>query len=144
MKSFFSPTRLLVVLLALGVFAVLWAGSSPYRRYWLQQRQLAAGLGVRIGDYPNPDSFPVGYFRDQLRKGMPAAEVHSIVSGYETAYRCADRGEEVYYYFSPDDARALRFTIVYDGSLNFDSLGTEDAHQRTISVEGCTPGLSGD
>jgi len=49
----------------------------------------------------------------------------------------------VYYYLSSDDSRALRFEIAYDRDMNFDSLGTEDVNQRTISVDGCVPGLPG-
>lgn len=144
MKAFFSLPRLLIVLIAVILLAALWAGSSPYRRYWLRQRQLASNLGVRMGDYPNPDIFPVGYFRDRLERGMPVADIHEIVRGYETVYRCDDKTAEVYYYFSGDDARALRFVISFDDGLSFDSLGTEDARQRTISIAGCKPGRLGD
>lgn len=143
-KRLVSFPRVLVVLFVLAIFAALWLSTSPYRRFWLQQRELAGEMGVRMGDYPVPDTFPVGYFRTRLQPGMPAAEVHTIVSGYKAAYRCEAKGWDVYYYFSGEDTRALRFVVAYDSDLRFEYLGTEDAKQRTISLDGCTPGLLGE
>lgn len=142
-KSLFSLPRVLLVLLVFLMFAALWLSASPYRRFWFQQRELAGELGVRTADYSIPDTFPIGYFRAELQSGMPAADVHAIVRGYEAAYRCEEHAWEVYYYFSRDDARALRFLVAYDSDLRFEYLGTEDSGQRTISVDGCAPGRLG-
>lgn len=139
-----SLPRVLIVFIVLLMFAALWLSASPYRPYWLQQRQLAGELGVKPGDYPVPEMFPVGYFRARLQPGMPAAEVQTVVRGYEAAYRCDADGWDVYYYFSGDEARALRFVIAYDRDLHFEYLGTEDANQRTISIEGCIAGRLGE
>ena len=135
--------RILIVVGVLLVFGYLWTTANPFWPYWFRQRQIAQDFGVKISDYPQAYAFPVGYFRKVLKPGMPMAEVHGIVRDYESVFTCDSRNGEVYYYFSSEDARALRFEITYDRDMNFDSLGTEDVNQRTIPVDGCVPGLPG-
>jgi hypothetical protein len=108
--------------------------ANPFWPYW-SARQIAQDFRVNH-DYPQAYAFPVGYFRKVLKPGMSIDEVHEIVREYETVYACNSRNGEVYYFFSSDPARALRLEIIYDREMNFDSLGTEDVNQRTISVEG--------
>ena len=133
--------RILIILSLLLAFGYLWTTANPFWPYWFRQQQIAQDLGVKISDYPQANAFPVGYFRHALKPGMSIAEVHGIVRDYEAAFACDSRNGEVYYYFSSDPSGALRFEIAYDQDMNFDSLGTEDVHQRTISIDGCVPGL---
>jgi hypothetical protein len=134
----------LVLLGFLAVLAFLWTTANPYWPYLLRQREMAQDYGVRIRDFPEPARFPLGYFYSVLKPGTSIQEVHQLVAGYEAVFACEARSSEIYYYFSQEDGRGLRFEIQYDGDLKFDSLGREDLNERTISLEGCTPGRLGE
>lgn len=105
-----------------------------------QQEKLANSLGVQIEDYPYPSSFPNGYFYIKLQSGMTINEIHAIVQGYENVYHCGDYSE-IYYYYSQEDNKALRFELLYDEQGRFKQLRGEDDDSRTIRTEGCMPGL---
>jgi hypothetical protein len=65
--------------------------------------------------------------------------VHEIVVEYEQVFRCGDRGE-LYYYYSKDEANAVRFKIIYDFDGKFHKLMGEDDSSKLYD-EGCVPGL---
>ena len=109
-----------------------------------QRVELASRLGVRIEDYPYPADFPVGYFYSVLKPGMTYDKVHSIVCGYESAYRCYGT-DEIYYYFSKnEDENLMRFALYYDEQGQFVELQGEDPDSRTLGLgPGCSLGLLG-
>jgi hypothetical protein len=117
--------------------------ANPYWPYILEQKKLAQSLGVEINDYPASYAFPVGYFHEILQPNMTLNEVHTIVRGYISVYNCGYK--EVYYYFSKNDNRAIRFEVIYkpadDGEYLFLKLQTEDDNSRSIHVEKCKSGL---
>jgi hypothetical protein len=132
--------RIVLLVIFPLVLALVWYASNPYRSYLPQQWQLARQLGISIRDYPQPEAFPTGYFRQQLKPGMSIDQVHAVMQGYEGVRACKETNTEIYEYFSKNPARALRFEVVYTPGLVFEGLGTEDPGQRTISVEGCIEG----
>jgi hypothetical protein len=103
------------------------------------QKVLGNDLGIQIGDTFNP-FFPIGYFDSVLKPGMDISEVHKNVIGYKKVFRCY-WGEEIYYYFSSEDDKALRFEIFYDDLGKYKELRSEDQNSRTIRVDNCEPGL---
>lgn len=138
---FFYGLILLGCLLSSTLFAI--SKANPYWPYILQQRKLAESLGVEIADYPASYAFPAGYFHEILQPGMTLNEVHTIVKGYINVYNCGYK--EVYYYFSNNDNRAIRFEVIYkqvdDGEYLFLKLQTEDDNSRSIHVGNCKSGL---
>lgn len=117
---------------------LIWRLQREQNPILAQQEKLATELGVNISDYPGPRSFPTGYFYTTLNSEMTVEEVHKIVKGYEKVLICTTPSE-VYYYFSQDDTKALRFEIVYYRGKYHDMLGEGDSAGR-LSIEGCIPG----
>ncbi len=98
-----------------------------------KQEALAKSLGVQIQDYPYQSVFPAGYFYSVLKPNMPLDEVHNIVRGYESVYNCYGT-DELYYYFSKDSKKAVRFALYYDEQGYFIRLEGEDPDSRTLSL----------
>jgi len=138
MKSGYKIGAFVVFLL---ISAIVCALQIKVESYLPEQRNLARELGVNIEDYPYPDKFPTGYFSFVLKSGMSIKEVHSLIRGYTSVFRCDKAFEEIYYYFSNNDSKALRFIVYYDMDFKYDELGTEDENSRTILLDGCAPGL---
>jgi hypothetical protein len=114
---------------------------APKNAFRSQQEDLARQLGVKIEDYPVPDEFPVEYFYTTLQPGMTLDQVHSIVRGYEAVYNCSLE-EEIYYYFSLSDDKALRFMLTYDNQGRYIKFQAEDSNSRTLSLDSsCTQGV---
>jgi hypothetical protein len=90
-----------------------WQLYSTWNPYQTAQQKLAQQLGVRIEDYPYPIGFPSGYYYAVLKPSMGTAEVHTIIREYAAVYHCKQYSE-IYYYYSQDEDRALRFEIFYD------------------------------
>ena len=130
---------ILALMLAAAVFGLTEWISRPRDPFAQPARALAADLGVRIGDYPHPVSFPVGYFFDVLQEDMSVADVHAVVQGYTRVLRCGDH-TEIYYYYTVDDDTARRFIVFYNKG-QFSRLQAEDSKSRTIFVDGCQNGL---
>ena len=136
---------ILIFILTAFLTSVLEAGcalfgsriyTSPRER---MQLELAKELGVRIEDYPYRKSFPSGYFYTILQPGIPIAEVHNIVRGYEKVLHCGQRSE-IYYYFSSELKDAKRFKLLYDGQGKYLDFEGEEDDSRTIHTYGCEPG----
>jgi hypothetical protein len=115
-----------------------------------QKRVLAQALKIDTEKYPLHRGFPINYYGDTLTPEMTVTEVHQIIRGYHIAFRCGN-DTEIYYYYSGDDRRALRFEVWYNqeynqsrsayGQMKFSSIRGEDSNSRTISIKGCEPGL---
>ncbi len=104
-----------------------------------KQEELAQRLGVDINRYPKNAPFPVNYFLAVLKPGMTKSGVHAIVTGYEQALHC-ERYAEIYYYYSKDDGKALRFEIFYYEDGKYSKLVGEGDRDKLFD-EGCVPGL---
>jgi hypothetical protein len=136
-KKFLILILLALVIIAASIsFVISLQIDNPIRR---QQETLAKELSVKIDDYPYRASFPIGYFYIALQPGMNVQEVHSIIRGYKKAYRCKSSGvnfyySEIYYYFSLEDLKALRFIIFYNEEGGFKRLESEDDDSRTIRI----------
>ncbi len=137
--------RILGVLI-IAVVAISFLYVSPaMKQSALRDKQegLAKSLGVKIENYPYQADFPAGYFYSVLKPGMTYDEVHRIVRGYASVYRCYETDEN-YYYFSKEDDEALRFRLVYDAQGQFVKLQGEDPNSRTLGLRpGCSIGLLG-
>jgi hypothetical protein len=126
-----------LLVVGLGLFLLLkFIKTSTLQE---MQESLALELGVEIDNFPYPKAFPAGYFYTVLQQGDSRAKVHEIVKGYSMVYHCADYSE-IYYYFSTEDNKALRFEILYDEFSKFKSLHTEDHDSRTIRISNCVEG----
>jgi hypothetical protein len=116
-----------------------------YARLRPQQEKLAEELGIKIQDYPNERSFPVGYFDTILEPGMTIYEVHKIVKGYVGVFRCFNDSAEHYYYYSLEEDKEIDFFIFFDTERNFMELKSiEPLNNKTVSSGGpvaCFPGL---
>jgi hypothetical protein len=133
------------VLLILAI-CLLFGPSEERNPYQAQQDRLAAEFGIRVTDYPYVRSFPAGYFYTLLKPGMSVDEVHKVLRGYEKVFRCGSPvdpyySREVYYYFSSDDSKALRFQIFYDKQEKYENIQGEDSNSRSIPVDNCEEGL---
>jgi len=130
---------LLTSIIFILVCSSLWIVSTqnPYQE---KQEKLAKELGVNISDYPYPSAFPEGYYYAILSPDMSIKDVHTIVSGYEKVYHCKTYSE-IYYYFSLDDKKSLRFEILYTEQGYFKEFRGEDDNSRTIRLDGCDQGL---
>ncbi|HVN53757.1 MAG TPA: hypothetical protein VMT46_05455 [Anaerolineaceae bacterium] len=133
----------LLIIMAICLFSVLLQNQNPYKS---KQDSLANELGVKVTDYPYQHSFPAGYFNEILKSGMTVDEVHKIIKGYEKAYRCRSPVEtyyyrEVYYYYSLEDTKALRFQVFFDKQEKFTRLEGEDDDSRTILIKDCELGI---
>ena len=112
------------------------------KRYEKKQNDLARLLGVNIDEH-NRTYFPEIYFYDSLEIGMTSAEVHEVVRGYEAVYLCkensyGDYEDELYYYYSLNDNKAMRFMIDYDAEGRYYDFYSEDANSRSFgSPDGC-------
>ena len=127
----------LVLVPVIFVFAVLM--QIPVGPSARAERDLADQLGVSISDYPLPQLFPVGYFRDILRTSMSVAEVHATIRGYTRVLHCGDH-KEVYYFYTTNDRTTRRFQVWYkDGHFNV--LEGEDSNSHTIHVGDCEVGM---
>ena len=133
---------LLRVIFAMVCIIIVWGCSSCTHRnpYLDEQERLADQLGVRIEDYPGPLLFPLGYYETILNPGMNLNEVHDAIRGYEKVFHCGIYSE-IYYYFSEDDRKAIRFVIVYDEEGKYRFIEGEELDSRTIRLDGCVPGL---
>lgn len=129
-----------VVLVCFFVFVFLWVWplitTSPREQV---QQSVAKELGVEIGDYPYPYSFPASYFRTLLKPGMSISEVHSIVRGYDKALRCGAHGE-IYYYLNEGSEVSVSVWILYDTHGKFHEIRGESDSGGPITDE-CSPGL---
>jgi hypothetical protein len=110
--------------------------SSSYEK---KREDLADKLGVEIQDYPDESMFPLGYFDVTLESGMTLNEIHEIVQGYEKVLHCRTYSE-IYYYFSTEDDKALRFEITYDEQMRLRRYQEEEIDSRTITTNGCDNG----
>jgi hypothetical protein len=123
-----------------------------------KQQELANTLQVKIDSYNDPSGFPIGYFESVLKPGMTYVEVHKIVQGYTQVLNCVgnDKGVsksdviEVYFYFSTDDASAIKFDIWYEqGKFSYFKGYDSDAGGLVMNTKGaiavgfCTYGLAG-
>ena len=134
---------LILTVLAIGLVWFFLQNTNPYQS---KQDKLAIEMGVKIADFPYEKSFPASYFNEVLKPGMTIGEVHRIIKGYEKAYRCRSPLEtyyyrEVYYYYSTEDTKALRFQIFYDKQEKYTRLEGEDADSRTILTNDCELGI---
>lgn len=107
-----------------------------------QQEDLAKYLEIDTKRYPLDYGFPFGYFRSTLTPDMTITEVHKQIHGYTKVFQCLEN-REVYYYYSNDDQRALRFEVWYDEGMFSDIIG-EDTNSRTIRIDGCISGQLSD
>lgn len=105
----------------------------------IKQRDLAEGLGVKVEDFTPTSYFPETYFFSVLKPGMTKNEVHEIVVEYEQVFTCNNL-DELYYYYSKDEADAMRFMILYDFNGKFHKIMGEDDSSKLYD-EGCVPGL---
>ena len=104
-----------------------------------RERDLAQRLGIDRDAYPNKAPFPTSYFYETLKSGITTIkEVHKIVTEYELVLQCY-RGSEVYYYYSKEDDKALRFEIWYRDGKYSKMSGEDDSYR--INTESCGPGL---
>lgn len=126
----------LAVLIMLASFVVRSRENALAKK----QEELAVKLGVVIEDHPYGATFPEGYFYTILEPGMSIEAVHSLVKEYNQVFSCYGT-DELYYYFTNDDQKALRFMIYYDKQRNFVRMYGEDDDSRTLSKSGCVPGL---
>jgi hypothetical protein len=135
--------------LAVVVLLVILIGVSEYKSKYLptiQRNNMAKELGIKsIDEYPPPINFPYGYFESLLKPGMSLEEVHKIVRGYKRVLTCNKNKkiyyfEEIYYFYSIDDEKALRMRILYDPEKRFKEIRVEDLNSRTYSVTGCDEG----
>ena len=131
---------LTAVIVAICLIAITWWDQTQKRPYAAQQKKLAEDYNVRIEDYRWPLQFPVGYFYTILKPGMTVDEVHNIVRGYVKSLNCG-WGSEIYYYYSSDDSKTLRFEIYYDNQFKYSDIMGEDYNSSTLSTNGCWPGL---
>jgi hypothetical protein len=141
----------LLFLLMIMLTAMLAVSTARLRDSVVLTRQrsaLAAELGVELRRWPWPTSFPVSYFFSVLEKGTPRREVHQIVRSYERVLRCGpdSRGftQEVYYFYSDRDDKALRMQIEYDTQGHLYRVQGEDPNSRVFSVTNCQAGRWGE
>jgi hypothetical protein len=133
-------TVFFVILIIVVLACSSWWIVSTWNPYKEQQQNLARELGVTISDYPYPSAFPEGYYYVVLSTDMSIHDVHMTIMGYEKVYHC-NTNSEIYYYFSLDDKKALRFEIIYDEQGLFKEFRGEDDDSRTIRLDGCEQGL---
>jgi hypothetical protein len=137
MKSKLNKITFLTLILY-NLLMLVGCASNPYQQ---DQIKLAHEIGVKIEDFPSPKAFPVGYYFTILQPGMTLDEVHKTIQGYEVVKNCRNT-TEIYYYFSTNDEKALRFEVFYGiDKFRFESLQGEDKNSKTIRTEGCLPGV---
>lgn len=129
----------LVLLIAVAILMVVLT-AKVFRNISLRLEQagLAEKLGENVENYFPAKSFPKNYFYSILQKGMTKADVHKIVVGYEAVFTCSQYSE-LYYYYSVNDSKALRFKIFYDSSGKYYKILGEDDSSKLYD-EGCFPG----
>lgn len=130
-----------LILALTATISVLWLGIKVVSRisFYREQRELAQRLEVNIHDYSPISRFPESYFLLVLRPGMAISDVHKLITEYKQVFRCGTRGE-IYYYYSKDDDKAIRFKIIYDEVGQFRKLMGEDDSTR-FGDDGCVIGL---
>ena len=127
-----------VLLLTVAILILLHSANIALED--LQRRELAQHLNIKTDSpYLDSPSFPVNYFWEVLKPGMTKQEVHEIVKEYERVLHCR-RSSEIYYYYSENTDKALRFKIIYDEAGLFRKLMGEDDSTRFGDDE-CIPGL---
>lgn len=126
-----------VFIFLIAIFS-LWRGTNAALEF-KKERDLAQRLGIDIDAYPHISRFPKSYFLIVLKPDMTRKEVHEIVKEYEQVLHCR-RSSEIYYYYSKNDAKALRFKVVYDFDGRYVKLMGEDDSTMLVD-EGCAPGL---
>jgi hypothetical protein len=133
--------KILIASISVLILAILCSTLVRSSGYSSEQEILAQEIGIKIDDYPYPNQFPVGYFAFVLKEGMEINDVHEVIKGYTKVFKCSKAFAEVYYYFSDDDTKALRFSVHYDMNLRYIDITSEDSNSHTISLRGCTLGL---
>lgn len=128
---------------AVALFVLALTACGPTRE---EQRQaLADELGVELASYRYLTVFPFEYLEENLEKGAPIDEVHSVVRGYERVVQGHEGGTaEVYYFYTSDDDTAVRIEVGYDHDLKLRSLMSEDEDSGGIYIGGCTEGRIGE
>jgi len=133
--------KILIIFLGILLFSIFIICIKSYReqKYFSQeQEKIAKILGTQIENFPPSQHFPYGYFDKKLKKGMSLSEVHSIMKGYVSVYRCSDLLEN-YYFISENDNNTLEFSIIYDEDKLFSELISEERGYHFLSPE-CIPG----
>ncbi len=143
------------LIVALAISVLIWNTKNVVLQK--KQQELADSLQVKIDDYIDPTGFPIGYFESILEPGMTYEEVHKVVIGYAQVLNCVgdDNGVsknvviEVYYYFSTDDATAIKFDLWYEqgkfihfNGYDSDAGGLVMNSKGAIAVGFCTLGLA--
>jgi len=108
------------------------------------QTVLANLLEVNINDYPNPKTFPIGYFETVLKPGMSNEAVHNYIQGYDSVYHCEGGFNfEVYNYFSKSKYYWLVILIPYDEHKQYDGdfKVWVDPNTNTVSGRACEEGV---
>jgi hypothetical protein len=123
-----------VVLLFFLVLILVCCTNANYI-YSDGQSKWATENGVKQEDYPYPSVFPVYYFDSILAPGDSLEKVHNIIKGYEKVYHCSY--SELYYFFSSDSSKALRFMVLYDKDKKYSRLTLEDKNSTNLDTMGC-------
>jgi hypothetical protein len=90
-KGLTLPSVSLVVFLTaclIWIVATMNFGPYYYWPFWSKQQQLADELNIK--DYPEPYTFPEGYFVATLASEMHIEAVHKLVLGYEKVFQCGE------------------------------------------------------
>jgi len=127
---------LFITCLCLFLVVTLLICKKEQNSYKDEQQKWAQKHGVKIEDYPYPAVFPVYYFVGNLKKGDSIEKVHDLLQDYEKVYHC-DKDAELYYFFSSDNSKALRFVIIYDENIRYKSISTEDKNSGFLDTFGC-------
>jgi hypothetical protein len=124
--------------------SVLILGMKVYydMSFRMEQAELAEHLGDDVEGYFPAPSFPKNYFYSTLKPGMTKATVHKIVVEYKAVFTCS-KFSELYYYYSVNNSKAVRFKIIYDFDEKYYKIMGED-DSSNLYDDGCIPGRSDD
>ena len=140
-RSWFMNCAIFITLIFIILLNVSCTDTRPR---WLREKQelMAQELGVNIDDYGPAYNFPWRYLGGQLVSGMSTWEVHQIIPRHEAVFLCDIDSipNEIYYFFSDEDEKAVRIRIVYDEHRRYQFLDPEDRESHNISVQNCEPG----
>jgi hypothetical protein len=136
MKSLWKKITTIILICLSLISLCLIFGNLQGR---IQQERLAETLGIKIDDYPYPNSFPSGYYYSVLKPGMTINEVHQRIKGYKKVINC-NGVSEIYFFYDVSDEKALRFRIRYDQQKNYKEFEGEEKDSRTIQTLGCVEG----
>ncbi len=131
------PVLVIAICLFLALGWWIFANRNPFLS---DQERYAEQYGLQIDDYPYPLVFPAGYFETILKPGMSKSQIHTTIKGYEMVYHCK-QFSEIYYFFSNQEEKAIRFEVIYDERGNYAYFRGEEPDSQTIRLEGCTEGL---